>query len=50
MWRVPRSTGVGIAEAIALKPSDVDFLRRTLRVERQRRAVIESTSCGLPAD
>jgi integrase len=29
-------SGVRIAEAIALRPSDVDFLRRTLRVERQR--------------
>ncbi len=29
-------SGVRIAEALALKPSDVDFLRRTLRVERQR--------------
>jgi integrase len=29
-------TGVRIAEALALRVSDVDFLRRTLRVERQR--------------
>ena len=29
-------SGVRIAEAIALRPSDVDFLRRTLRVGRQR--------------
>jgi integrase len=28
-------SGVRIAEGLALKPSDVDFLRRTLRVERQ---------------
>jgi integrase len=29
-------SGVRIAEALALRPSDVDFLRRTLRVERKR--------------